>query len=314
VREEVLGTGRAASDRWMDAIGRHYTLHRLTPDTGENALIEEVGGRVRALVSGGGYQVTERLLARLPHLGMIAVTGAGYDRLDVAAARRRGIQICNAASATNVCVADMAFGLYLAVARRIVANDRFVRRGGWLESRAPAMHRASGRTLGVWGLGGIGREVARRAEAFAMPVHYHNRRQQPDVPYRYHESLLDLASAVDILVCAVPATGETSGAIDATVLNALGPDGILVNVARGSVVDERAMIEALTRGTIAGAGLDVFADEPRVPSELIGLENVVLSPHTAGATVETWEDVIETVLANLDAFYRTGKVLTPIPG
>jgi hydroxypyruvate reductase len=311
---ELIGTARAATEPWMDAVARRYPLHRLTPETNVDALLARVGHTARGLVSGGGYPITRELLARLPEVGVIAVTGAGYDRVDVAAARERGIQICNAPTATHACVADMAMGLYLAVARRIVQNDRFVRQGRWLEARPPTMRRACGRILGIWGLGGIGVEFARRAQGFSMPIHYHNRNPRPETPFTHHASLVSLAAAVDVLVCAVPATPETEGAVDAGVLEALGTAGILVNVARGSVVDEQALIEALSWGGIAGAGLDVFRDEPRVPQALLALDNVVLSPHTAGATAETWQDVIEAVCANLDSFFETGRVLTPIPG
>ena len=309
---DILGTSRAATEPWMEPVASRYALHRVTPSTELEPLLARVGDRIRGIVSGGGFLVGADLIARLPRLGVIAVTGAGYDRIDMTAARARGIQVCNAPTATHACVADMAMGLYLAVARRIVANDRYVRDGRWLQARSPTTHRASGRRLGIWGLGGIGREIARRAEAFGMPIHYHNRRPLPDSAYTYHAGLSDLAAAVDVLVCAVPSTPETTGAVDAGVLGHLGPDGILVNVARGSVVDEAALVQALAESRIAGAGLDVFAREPNVPPGLLGLDNVVLSPHTAGATVETWADVTREVLANLDAFFGTGQVLTPV--
>jgi hydroxypyruvate reductase len=203
-------------------------------------------------------------------------------------------------------VADMAIGLYLAVCREIVRNDRFVRSGAWLAGRPALTRRASGSTAG--------RAIAARATAFSMEVHYCTRRPHPDVPYRHHARLVDLAAVVDVLFCAVPATPDTIGAVDRDVLERLGPSGILVNVARGRLADERALVEALRTGAIAGAGLDVFADEPRVPEELAAAENVVLSPHAAGSTHETWDDVISAVRANLDLFFREGRFLTPVSG
>jgi hydroxypyruvate reductase len=311
---DVLATAGRATDAWIDAIAQHHVVHRLTPQSDRAALLAEVAPKVRALVSGGGFTVDRALLESLPNLGLIAVTGAGYDRIDVVAAAARGVAVCNAPHATAVCVADMAMGLYLAVARRLAAGDRFVREGRWLEGRAPLVRRASGRRLGIWGLGYIGQVIARRAEGFDMEVHYHGRRERPDVPYRYQPSLLAMARAVDVLVCAVPATPETVGRVDAAVLEALGPRGILVNIARGAVVDEAALIQALRDGTIAGAGLDVFVQEPTRAEAFLDLDNVVLSPHTAGSTFETWDEVVRTILANLEAFFQDGRVLTPIPG
>lgn len=311
--DEVLVTGRTASEHWMDRLGEHFSLHRIGADGDPSPVLSRAGPTVRALVSGGGFEIGEAILERLPRLGIIVVTGAGYDRIDVAAARARGIGVCNAPGTTDACVADMAMGLYLAVCREIVRNDRFVRGGEWLAGAPRLTRRASGRTAGIWGLGGIGRAIAARAAGFSMEVHYCTRRPRPDVPHRHHARLADLAQAVDVLFCCVPATPETSGAVDRAVLERLGPSGILVNVARGRVVDEAALVEALTSGAIAGAGLDVFADEPRVPQALLALDNVVLTPHVAGSTHETWDDVISTVRANIDLFLREGRYLTPVP-
>ena len=296
----------------MGPVGERYDLETATPSTDLEPFLASRGAEVRGIVSGGGFLVTADLIERLPGLGVIAVTGAGYDRIDMAAVRARGIQVCNAPTATHACVADMAMGLYLAVARRIVFNDRYVRDGKWPQGRPATTHRASGRRLGIWGLGGIGREVARRAEAFRMPIHYHNRRPVPGcpTPMRRASPSSRLPSTCWSAPCRPPR--ETAGAVDAEVLEKLGPDGILINVARGSVVDQPALVAALVDKRIGGAGLDVLDGEPQVPEALMGLDNVVLSPHTAGATFETWEDVTQEVLANLDAFFATGRVLTPV--
>jgi lactate dehydrogenase-like 2-hydroxyacid dehydrogenase len=311
--DAILVSGRTTSEHWMDPLGEHFSLHRIGGDADPAPVLAEAGPAVRALVAGGGFRIGEAIMDSLPNLGIIVVTGAGFDQIDLAAANARGIGVCNAPGATNACVADMAMGLYLAVCREIVRNDRFVRSGEWLETRPRLTRRASGRTAGIWGFGGIGRAIAERATGFAMEVHYCARRPRADVPYRFHERLADLASEVDVLFCAVPATPETVGAVDAAVLERLGPEGILVNVARGKVADEPALVAALQAGTIAGAGLDVFAEEPQVPPELLALDNVVLTPHAAGSTHETWGDVIENARANIEVFLRDGRFLTPVP-
>jgi hydroxypyruvate reductase len=310
---ELLGTARASDEPWMDPIAARFPLFRLTPADDLDAVVEGRPERIGGIVSGGGFTVTAELLERLPNAKVIAVTGAGFDRVDVEAARARGIQICNAPGTTDRCVADMAFGLLLAAGRRIVAGDRFVREGRWRRERAPILPRISGRPLGIYGLGGIGRQIARRAEGFEMEVHYHNRRPRDDAPWHYHASLADLADAVDLLVVACPLTEETRGTVGADILRRLGPGGVLVNIARGAVLDEEVLTLALETGVIAAAGLDVLTREPEVPPRLAALDNVVLSPHTAGSTQGTWEEVIAAVIANLDAFVASGRVLTPIP-
>lgn len=307
---EIIATGRTTSEHWMDPLGEHYTLHRLAAGDDPAAVLAGAG-TIRAMVSGGGLTVDAALMDRLPQLGIIVVTGAGYDRIDLDAAAARGIGVCNTPGTTDDCVADMAMGLYLAAGRGIVRNDRFVREGRWTERRSDLTWRVSRRVAGIWGLGGIGRAIATRAEGFAMDVHYTTRRPR-EVPYRHHARLVDLAAAVDVLFCAVPSTPETTRGVDRAVLEALGPRGILVNVARGAVVDEPALVAALRDGVIAGAGLDVFVEEPRVPDALLALDNVVLSPHSAGWTHETWRDVLTGVRANVDLFLSEGRYLTPV--
>ncbi len=309
---EVLGLARGRIEPWIEPIAAHCRLSLVTPADDLDAALAGIGDPVRAIVTSGGMRVDRALLDRLPALGIVTVTGVGYDHVDVAACKSRGIFVCNAPGTTTACVADMAIGLYLAVVRRIVAHDRFVREGRWLAGRAPLTRRASGRRLGIWGLGAIGRAVARRALAFDMDVHHYSRRPRSDVGYTAHPSLLDLAAAVDVLVCTVPANAESIGAVNTAVLDALGRDGILVNVGRGTLVDEAALVRALVERRIAGAGLDVFVEEPCLPSAVVGLDNVVLGPHAAGSTHETWADVVGTILENVDLFVREGRVSTPV--
>jgi hypothetical protein len=251
-------------------------------------------------------------MARQPGAKFIAVFGAGYDRIDLAEAKARGIAVANTPGATDTCVADMAMALLLATSRRICLGDRHVRAGRWPQGRLPLATRFSGRRLGIFGLGGIGAAIARRAAGFDLEIGYHNRSKRSDVSHRYFEDLAALAAWADYLVVACPASPETYRRVDAGVLAALGPSGILVNIARGSIVDEDALAEALERRTIAGAGLDVFAQEPNVPSRLFALDNVVLAPHVAGSTHETWDEASALLIRNLDHFFTTGRPLTPV--
>jgi len=251
-------------------------------------------------------------MARQPGLEFIAVFGAGYDRVDTAAAKARGIALANTPGVTDTCGADMAMALLLAASRQICIGDRHVRAGRWPQGRLPLATRFSGRRLGIFGLGGIGTALARRAAGFDLEIGYHNRRRRGDVPYRYFDDLAALADWADYLVVACPASPETYGRVDARILAALGPAGILVNIARGSIIDEEALVEALEKRTIAGAGLDVFAQEPSVPPRLFALDNVVLAPHVAGSTHETWDEASALLVRNLDHFFTTGRPLTPV--
>ncbi len=260
-----------------------------------------------------GASVGPPLLERMPQLRLVASLGVGYDHVDLGALRARGIQLCNTPGLTDVCVADTAIGLLIAMQRRLVSADRFLRRvGGWVEGRFPLMPRFSGRRLGIFGLGGIGMALAKRAAGFDLEIGYHNRRVRADLPFRYFETLEALASWCDYLVVACPLTAETRHRVNAGVLSALGPEGILVNVARGAVIDEAALIAALETRAIAGAGLDVFETEPKVPERLLKLENTVLTPHLGGGSRETWEACYAAVVANIDHFFRTGRPLTPV--
>ena len=257
--------------------------------------------------------VTAAMIESLPALRHIAVYGVGYDKIDRAAARARGIAITNTPGPTDGCVADMAFALLLAAARGIAAGDRYVRAGKWPAAAFPLMPRIHSRPMGILGMGRIGREIARRAEAFGMPVLYHNRRPVPGVPYGYRESVLSLARDCELLVVACPGGEATRHLVNAAVLAALGPRGIVVNIARGTVIDEAALIAALQSRTIAAAGLDVFEHEPEVPAALMALDNAVLMPHRGGGTIETWEECADMVIANLLAHFAGARPPNPIP-
>ena len=289
-----------------------YQVHRLFAAPDQAALLAEVGPRVRGAVTGGRLGASTRIIEALPALEIIAVNGIGTDAVDLERARARGIRVTTTPDVLTEDVADMALALMLAVARRIVANDRFVREGRWPSGGAPLGTKLSGKRLGILGLGRIGRAVARRAEGFGMDIAYTDLRAAEDVAYDHHPALEDLARRSDFLVIAASAGPATRGIVNAAVLDALGPRGVLVNVARGSLVDEPALVAALQEGRLGGAGLDVFAQEPEMPRALWAMENVVLEPHQASATVETRRAMAGLVLGNLEAHFAGRAPLTPV--
>ena len=288
----------AVSPALETALAERFTLHREHPPT-----------TTRAIVGGGSSVVDAALLDRLPALEIIAIHGVGYDGIDLAAAKARGIAVTTTPDVLTDDVADLAIGLMLAVQRRIVANDRAVRDGGWQVDLA---RRASGRRIGIFGLGRIGKAIAKRAAPFASELHYVARSAQSDFAGVFHVDIASLAAACDVLIIAAPGGEATSHIVDAGVLGALGEDGILVNIARGSLVDEPALVAALQDGTIAGAGLDVFADEPAAPDTLKALDQVVLSPHQGSATVDGRAAMAALVVANLNAHFGGKSLLTPL--
>jgi len=255
---------------------------------------------VRAVVTGGHIGCTTELMAALPNLGIISINGVGYDKVDLPQARARGIRVTTTPDVLTADVADLAVGLTIDLLRGITRSDRFVREGGWLEGDRPLAHRVTNRRFGIVGLGRIGRATADRLAVFG-PVRYHGPSRK-DAPYPFEPSLTKLAEWAEVLVITCHANATTARLINAHVLNALGPKGYLVNVARGSVLDEPELVQVLENGLIAGAALDVFADEPRVPATLIESERVVLTPHVASATIECRQSMAELVLANLRAF------------
>lgn len=294
------------------ALLERYEVLRLDRAPDRAAFLAASGPRVDAVASSARVAVDAALLDALPRARIVAHFGVGYDNVDAAHARARGMVVTNTPDVLTDCVADLAIALMVDVARGVTAGDRYVRAGRWLKGAMPLASKVSGKRLGIVGLGRIGRAVARRAEAFDMEIRYHNRRQVPDSPYAWEKSLADLARWCDFLVVATSGGAESRGLVSAAVIEALGPRGFLVNIARGSVVDEPALVAALVDGRIAGAALDVFADEPRVPEALLALDNVVLTPHIASATTDTRAAMGQLVLDNLAAFFETGRALTPV--
>jgi hydroxypyruvate reductase len=290
-----------------------YHVHPLWQEPDPDAFLKNHGADFPALATSARVGATAQLIDALPALKVISSFGVGYETIDIEAARRRGVQVGYTPGVLNDCVADTAFGLLIDVARGLSASDRFVRSGKWLQGSFPLATRVSGKRLGILGLGRIGQVVARRASGFDMDVRYHNRRSDPALPYVYEPTLESLAMWSDFLVVVSAGGAETRHLVSAAVLRALGPKGYLINVSRGSVVDEDALVQALKDGTIAGAGLDVYADEPHVPEAMLNMDNVVLLPHLASATHETRQAMAELVKGNLDAFFSTGKVRVGVP-
>jgi lactate dehydrogenase-like 2-hydroxyacid dehydrogenase len=263
-------------------------------------------------VSGG---VDAALIEHLPSLEIIASFGVGYDGVDVSAAASRGIAVTNTPDVLNDEVADTAIGLLLNTLRRFPQAETWLREGRWKREGAFPLTPLTlrGRTVGIYGLGRIGLAIAERLKGFGVGIAYHTRRPRADVPYAYYPSLIEMAEAVDTLIAIVPKTAETHRTIDAAVLRALGPNGVLINIGRGWTVDEEALAQALENGVIAAAGLDVFYDEPHVPEALLALSNVSLLPHVASASVATRDAMADLVADNLRAWFDTGAALTPVP-
>ena len=286
----------------------HDPLHETDP-----AAFAKVAPLVRAVAGSGDSRVSAELMAQLPALELISIMGVGYDGVDVAAAKARGVMVTHTPNVLNDDVADLAISLMLCAARQLPAADRFVRSGQWLKGPMPLARKMSGARLGLVGMGRIGQAIAQRAQAFGMQIAYHTRTPKADVPYAHHADLLSLARDSDFLVLITPGGAGTRHLVNAQVLQALGPKGILVNVARGSVVDEAALIEALEGGVIGGAALDVFEDEPRVPQRLMDLPQVVLVPHIGSATGQTRQAMADLAFGNLREHFAGRPVLTPVP-
>lgn len=285
-----------------DRLNTLYTVHRLFEQSDKDAYIEEHGASVRGVITGGHTGISNDLIAKLPALQVIAVNGVGTDAVDMAFARERRIPVTATFGALTEDVADLALGLMLAVCREICAGNEFVQSGNWVKNphpgALPLSRRLSGKRVGIVGMGKVGRAIAQRVSAFGCPVSYTDIRQMDDVPHQFVPNLLPLARESDFLVLAA-AADKAQGIINAAVLDALGKNGYLINVARGKLVVESDLVEALSHGVIAGAGLDVFVDEPHVPTALFGMDRVVVQAHRASATVESRTAMGEMVLTSL---------------
>lgn len=288
---------------------------RVLPASGSDRadFLSRHGDEFTAVVTSGRTGVDAALMRALPNLGAVVNFGVGFDTTDVDAAEARGVGVSNTPDVLTDCVADTAVGLMIDTLRQFSASDRYVRAGRWpVDGNYPLTRQVSNTRVGIIGLGRIGTAIAKRLSAFGCEISYHNRHRVEDSPYTYAASPVELASAVDVLIVAAAGGGGTRGLVDGDVLDALGPQGYLINIARGSVVDQDALVAALLGGRLAGAGLDVFADEPKVPEELFGLDTVVLLPHVASGTEQTRAAMEALTLRNLDSFLQTGTLITPV--
>lgn len=292
-------------------LQQSYTLHRLYEAADQEAFLNRIGERIRGVVTGGAKGLSNSLMSRLPALQIIAISGIGTDAVDLVNAAARGVQVTTTPGVLTDDVADMGMGLLIMTLRDLGTGDRIVRAGQWGAIAQPLARKVTGIELGIVGLGRVGHAIAKRALAFNMSVNYTDLREQPESGYRFVPDLIDLARRCDVLILAASAD-QGSAIITPAVLQALGANGYLINVARGKLVDEPALIEALSNGTIAGAGLDVFVDEPRVPQALRALNNVVLQPHRASATEQTRLAMGEIVLANLQACFAGSPLPTAV--
>jgi hydroxypyruvate reductase len=295
----------------VEQLDRDFAMHRLWQAKHRPAFLAEIRDRVRAIVTGPG-RVDAELMDALPKTEIIATQSVGVDHIDLAAARARGIAVTNTPDVLTDDVADLGMALVLAVARRLIDGDRYVRAGKWREANLPLASKVGGATMGILGLGRIGQAIAKRAEAFGMKIVYHGPREKPGVPYRYFPSLVEMAGAVDYLMVSCPGGNGTRNLVSAEVLRALGAKGAVINIARGSVIEEPSMVEMLQDGRLGGAGLDVFADEPRVPEALFALDNVVLEPHVGSATHATRGAMGQLVVDNLKAHFAGKPLLTRV--
>jgi hypothetical protein len=299
----------------VNGLSKAVTLHYLFDAKDRDAFIASVGDKVRALaVAYTANKIDAAFMQRFPKLEQISSFGVGYDHIDAKWAGEHGITVTNTPEVLNEEVADTALGLLLCTVREFPQAERYLRAGKWVENHYP-LSKATlrDRTVGMVGMGRIGKAIARRLEAFGVPVVYHSRQPQPGVSYKYYPQLVDMARAVDTLMVIVPGGPATQNLINAEVLKALGPRGILINMARGSVVDEPALIAALKDRTIYSAGLDVFANEPQVPKELLAMDHIVLFPHLGSSTERTRAAMDQLVVDNILAWAAGKPPLTPVP-
>ena len=297
---EIIQTHKLL-DSCERSLAERFTVHKLHEAADKDALIAKVAGSVRGIAGGN---VKAELMDKLPKLEIIANFGVGYDTIDTRAAKERNIRVTNTPNVLNDAVAELTLGLMISLARRIPQGDQFVRQGKWLSGGQGLFSELNGKTVGILGLGRIGKEIAVRCQAMKMRVVYHGRRRQSDEPYVFYDDLTEMARDSDWLVLIAPGGKETEKIVSRQVLEALGPEGYLVNVARGTLVDEPAMVDMLVSKKLGGAALDVFENEPQVPEALFPLDNVVLAPHQGSATHQTRNKMGALVVANLVAQFE----------
>ena len=296
----------------LEDLESNYKVHKLWEAADRAAFLSEVGGNVRAIATRGEIGASAELMKALPRLEIVSCYGVGTDAIDLSHAKANGIRVTNTPNVLTADVADIGVGLLLAVARQIPQADRYVRDGRWRNANMHLVTRVHGKKVGIVGMGRIGVEVAKRLAAFDCPIAYFDINQRDDLPYTFVPHLIALAEQSEFLIVTLAGGASTQGIINADVLQALGRDGILINISRGSTVDEAALLDALERNVIKGAGLDVFWNEPNIDERFLTLENVILQPHHASGTVETRQAMGKLVRDNLAAHFARQPLLTPV--
>ncbi len=299
----------------MEQIAALGTIHRYWEADDKEGLLAEVGARIDIVATDGHYGCPPAIMSKLPNVKLIASYGVGYDNINVPAAMAHGARVTNTPDVLNDAMAELTLGLMIALARRIPEAEAYVRSGDWTAKGNFALTgELTGKTAGIIGLGRIGKEIARRLEVMKMNVVYHGRTEQPDQPYRYFGNLVEMAAASDWLIVITPGGAGTLKLVNAEVLAALGPEGALVNMSRGAVVDEAALVAALKSGAVGGAALDVFEDEPRPHPDLLTMPNTILSPHQGSATTRTRAGMGQLVVDNIKAHLAGEPLLTEVTG
>jgi hydroxypyruvate reductase len=311
MKPEIVCMGQLPPDI-MKQLNESFIVHELWHTADARSLLAGLGDRVTGIATTGGKGASAKLMDALPKAKIVASFSVGTDSIDLKAAVERGVKVTNTPDVLTDEVADLAIGLLVASARQIPQADRFVRSGQWLKGDFPYNMKIGGKTIGILGAGRIGQAIGRRAEIFGLKVLYNGPRRKSELPWTFVESLTEMARQSHFLMVACPGGKATFHVVDAEVLAALGKKGTLINIARGSVVDEQALIKALQAGVIGAAALDVFEDEPRVPEVLFGMDNVILQPHQASATVETRNAMGQLVVDNLRAWFAGQPLLTPV--
>jgi lactate dehydrogenase-like 2-hydroxyacid dehydrogenase len=300
--------------RMMDKMNAHFTVHMANAIPDKAAFLAQHGAEIQAVATNGADGVPTDIMAACPNLKIASCYGVGYDAVDVPAAKSAGIIITHTPNVLNNDVANTAIMLLLATSRNLVQDDAYVRAGHWeTKGNTPLTTSIEQKRVGIIGLGRIGQTIARKLGAFDCDVVYHSRNKRADVDYTHYANLTEMAADCWAIIAITPGGASTNKIVNTAVMNALGPEGILINVARGSVVDQDALIAALSEGRLGRAGLDVFAAEPHVPAALRALPNVVLTPHVASATVETRQAMGDLTVDNLVQYFTNGTVISPIP-
>ena len=296
----------------LEDLESNYKVHKLWEATDRAAFLSEVGGSVRAIATRGEIGASAELMKTLPQLEIVSCYGVGTDAIDLSHAKTNGIRVTNTPNVLTADVADIGVGLLLAVARQIPHADKYVRDRRWRSANMHLVTRVHGKNVGIVGMGRIGVEVAKRLAAFNCPIAYFDINQRDDLPYTFVPDLIALAEQSEFLIVTLAGGASTQGIINAQVLRALGSDGILINISRGSTLDEAALLDALERNVIKGAGLDLFWNEPNIDERFLTLENVIVQPHHASGTVETRQAMGQLVRDNLAAHFARQPLLTPV--